>query len=127
MKNVTKKWISFAKRDLKDAEVLFKNKRYFGCLYYCHQAIEKFLKAIINVKGKRVPKIHDLSRLLNESEVKISKEILGFIQELNPYYQPIRYPDVPEAISLKLRYKKAKRFLEMTKQTIKWLNLYLRG
>lgn len=86
MKKVTKKWVEFAKQDLKDAEILFKYKRYLGCIYHCHQAIEKFLKAVMVEEGKTFPKTHDLLDLLKQSGVKYTKEILKFIQELNPYY-----------------------------------------
>jgi hypothetical protein len=41
------------------------------------------------------------------------------VEELNPYYQPIHYPDIPEAVSLKLGREKAKRILKMTKETTK--------
>ena len=125
MKKITQKWVNFAKRDLRDAEVLFKNKRYFGCIYHCHQSIEKFLKAIINKKEKKIRKTHDLPLLLKESEVRYPMDILEFIKELDPYYSPIRYPDIPESTSLKLRYQKARRILKLTKQTIKWLEFHL--
>jgi HEPN domain-containing protein len=100
MKKITQKWLEFGKRELKDAEILFENKRYWGCIYHCHQAIEKFLKAILIESGKKIPKHHDLPDLLKRGGLKYSKEILEFVEELNPYYQPIRYPDIPKALFL---------------------------
>lgn len=119
------KWLEFAKRDLKDAEILFKSKRYFGSVYHCHQAIEKSLKAILVEREKEIPKTHDLLDLLNQTELSYPKEILEFLQKLNPYYTPIRYPDVPEAASLELRYQIAKEILKLTQETIKWLKSHL--
>jgi HEPN domain-containing protein len=121
MRKITKKWLEFAQQDLKDAEILFKNKRYLGTIYHCHQAIEKYLKTILVEGKKKVPKTHDLLDLLKQSEVKYTKEILNFIQELNPYYAPIRYPDIPEVVSLKLRQEKASKILKSTKEISKWL------
>jgi len=121
MKDITKKWVSFAKEDLKATEILFKNKSYKSCFYHCHQAIEKFLKALIIAKKRRVRKTHDLADLLKESGVKYTKEILEFIYRLNPYYNPIRYPDVVLDFPLKYDRKTAKEILKLTKEISRWL------
>jgi HEPN domain-containing protein len=83
MKEITKAWFEFAKQDLKDAEILLKNRSTKGCVWHCHQAIEKILKAIIIEKGKRPRKIHDLIELLKEANVKLPKELSNFIEGLN--------------------------------------------
>jgi HEPN domain-containing protein len=44
MKEISKKWFEFARQDLKDAEILLKNRSSKECLWHCHQAIEKILK-----------------------------------------------------------------------------------
>jgi len=126
MKPLTKKWVEIGRRDLGDADILFGNKRYFGAVYYCHQAVEKFLKALICEKGKKIKKTHDLSLLLSQSEVKYTKEILEFINELNPYYNPIRYPDAFGLGSFNLNFRKTKRILKLTKEVIKWLKYHLK-
>lgn len=54
MQESSKKWLNFAKEDLKDAEILFKAKSYKNSTWHCHQAIEKLLKAIILAKGKNI-------------------------------------------------------------------------
>jgi len=125
MKKITKKWVKFAKDDLKNAKILLKNKRYLGAIYYSHQTIEKFLKAILVEKKKKVPKTHDLLDLLKQTELPYPRETLEFLQELNPYYNPIRYPDAPEVVSLKLRRQKAEKILKLTQETIKWLKFQL--
>lgn len=118
---VSKKWGKFAKEDLEIAEILFKNKAYKGCIYHCHQTIEKFLKALIITKNKKVQKTHDLAALLKESGARYTNEILKFIQRLNPYYQPIRYPDVVVDFPLKYDRKTAQEILKLTKDISKWL------
>lgn len=99
MKRVTKKWLDFAKADLEAAEVLLKSGKthwsYQLCVLHCHQAIEKILKTIIVNKGKEIKKIHDLIILLKDSEIKLPKNLEEYIDELNPHYQPSRYPDIP--------------------------------
>ena len=120
MEKITKKWLEFAQQDLKDAEILFENKRYSGCIYHCHQAVEKLLKATLTEKGERIPKTHDLLDLLKQSQIKYTKEILEFVQELNPYYNPIRYPDTPKVL-IKFPRQKALKILKLTKEISKWL------
>ena len=123
MKKLTKKWFAYAEVDLKAAEVLFKNKSYQTCIYHCHQVIEKVLKGIISERGERIPKVHDLPQLLEESGAKFSDSILEFIEELNPYYNPIRYPDTAVDFPLKYDRKIANRILKLTKNVSKWLKL----
>ena len=83
MKKITQKWIEFAKKDIRDAEILFKGRSYEGSIWHCHQALEKILKAIIVEKDKRIPKIHDLPRLSKECEITFSKTILEFLEDNN--------------------------------------------
>ncbi len=121
MKKSTKKWLKFAEQDLKDAEALFEKERYFGCIYHCHQAVEKALKAVFVEKGKTIPRVHDLPDLLKRSQMRYSEEILDFLEELDPYYSPVRYPDVPERASLEFKKERAEQILNSVKETKKWI------
>src|SRR3989338_8730839 len=122
MINASQHWFEFAENDLRDAEILFKNKSYQGCIWHCHQAIEKHLKGTIASQERPIRKTHDLPALLKDSGLKLPKSILNFAEELNAYYQPARYPDT--ALDSPLAYKRtsANKFLKLTKETIKWLN-----
>lgn len=121
MKDITKKWLEFAKGDLRDAEILFKKRSYSGCIYHCHQCIEKFLKAAIIEREKKLKKIHDLLQLLKESGLRYTKEILDFMAELDPYYNPVRYPDTAFEFKEKYNRKQAMKFLKLTKDVSKWI------
>jgi len=120
-KKIYSKWINFAKDDLKMAEILFENKSYKGCIYHCHQAIEKSLKALLIAKNKRVRKTHDLADLLKNTAIRCPDELLEFIYRLNPYYNPIRYPDVVVDFPLKYDKKSSQEILRLTKDVSKWL------
>lgn len=124
-KAVIKQWLNFAKQDLRDAEILFDKKSYKGCIYHCHQATEKHLKALLISRNKKVRKTHDLADLLKGSEIKYTVEILQFIHQLNPYYDPIRYPDVALDFPLKYDRKTAEEILKSTKEISKWLIFHL--
>ncbi len=123
---ISKKWFEFSAKDLKSAEILFKNRAYEGCVWHCHQTLEKYLKGVILETSRPIRKTHDLPTLLNDTGFDFPSEILGFTQELNAYYQPSRYPDT--ALLNKLSYKRttANKFLKLTKTTIKWLKFQIR-
>lgn len=85
--------------------------------------MEKYLKAAILEKDKIFPKIHDLPELLQITNLQFSEDIREFIQELDSYYNPSRYPDV--APDYTYDRTTAKRFLKLTKKIIKWIELQL--
>lgn len=125
MKSVTNKWIEISQRNLKDAEILFKNKSYQGAAWHCHQAIEKILKAIIIEKGKRVPKVHDLVDLIEETKLKIPEALVQVIEELNFHYLPPRYPDVVPQLNKIYQRRNIHQLLKQTKELFKWLRIQL--
>lgn len=121
MKKITQKWLEFAKKDIKDAEILFKGRSYEASIWHCHQACEKTLKAIIVEKNIRLRKTHDLVGLSEDAKINLPKNISEFIDNLNPYYNPIRYPDV--FLESKLAYSRpiAQTILKITKEVSKWI------
>lgn len=126
MKEITKKWLEFAKGDLKGAEVLLKSGKTQWtdqlCVLHCHQAMEKLLKSVIVEKGKKIKRIHDLIILLEDSQLELPKEFRDYIDRLNPHYQPSRYPDIPYKGPI-LRYSKkiAKEHFYKTKEVFLWI------
>lgn len=121
MKKITQKWREYGKKDLENATILFTGKAYEGAIWHCHQAIEKTLKAIIAEKGFKIRKTHDLLGLVADAKINLPKNISDFIDNLNPYYNPIRYPDA--IIETKLSYLRstAQNILKTTKEVTKWL------
>jgi len=87
-------WLDFALYDLKTARWEIKGEIYTSSCYSCQQAAEKGLKALILAKGKIVPKVHSLDRLISELK-KIGLKTLPIeenSQELDKYYISTRYP-----------------------------------
>jgi len=125
MEDVTKKWLEFAKNDLRDAEILFEHKSYKGCSWHCHQSIEKILKAIIVEQGKRPFKIHDLIKLSEDAKVKLPEELQRFLEELNFHYLPPRYPDIYKEMKKIYRSKNIQRVLKLSKILFLWLKNYI--
>jgi len=126
MKNILKKWILHAQADLDVAKRLFNSPRptswtYLLTLWHCHQTIEKMLKMIMIKKGKELLKIHDLPRLAELSEIKLSKDDLKFIKRLNKYYLKSRYPDLIYEPLPKPNKKFTQEYLKKTESLFLWL------
>lgn len=88
-------WSKSAARDWETANFLFRGKRYDACLFYCHPALEKILKAhVVKATQKLVPKIHDLRRLAELAKLDIDKETTEMLAVFNRFNIHARYPDV---------------------------------
>ena len=65
--------------------------------YHCQQAAEKGMKALIIYYGAEggMPKLHDLSFLLNQikNKVEVEDRFYDYTDTLTPYGVKIRYPN----------------------------------
>lgn len=64
----TKHWLEKADHDLLSAKVLLREMPILtdSICFHCQQAAEKALKAFLIYQNLHAPKVHDLSRLINE-------------------------------------------------------------
>ena len=87
-------WLDFADYDFKTAKWNLEGKIYTSSCYASQQAAEKSLKALILAKGKVVPKVHSLDRLISEIRNNgiNTDQIDNEAQELDKYYISTRYP-----------------------------------
>src|SRR3989344_8662498 len=73
---------------------LFKSKRFSDSLFYGHIVLEKTLKALTaQNKGSHPKPIHNLLVLLEDASIKLIKEDLEFLAEVNKFNIRSRYPD----------------------------------
>lgn len=81
------------------------------------------------VSKNEVPKrIHDLVKLAQDADIKMPERSLKYISELNPHYQPARYPDISyQQAVLKYDSNKAKHHLGKTKELFRWLEKKILG
>ncbi len=124
MKSTTKTWIALAKNDLSLAKELVKKKgRYHYCVHFCHQSLEKMLKAIISERTRLLPlPTHNFKTLLDQSGLKdIPEDIKIFLYGMIPNYIGTKYPE--DIMKLYKKYNKiyADGVLKRTVEVVKWL------
>lgn len=125
-KKILEQWILYAKADLDAAKRLLDSEKptrwtYLLALWHCHQTIEKGLKMIIIKKEKELLKIHDLQRLSQVAELKLTEEQRLLIADLNGYYLRSRYPDMQYAPLPDPTKKQAELLLNKTEIFFLWM------
>lgn len=95
-KKIALKWYKQAKHDLEMAEKVISIGGYDISAFLSHQSIEKLLKAIFALKGKRIPKTHFIDELAKE--LNLDNEVINFVYDLTVDYTFSRYPDVGDHV-----------------------------
>ncbi|MCI9663482.1 MAG: HEPN domain-containing protein [Lachnospiraceae bacterium] len=118
-----KEWYNMAVMDLGVARHLdetYRPKPLEIICYHCQQAAEKAIKALIIYYGGEggIPKLHDLSFLLNQikNKVYIEDKYYDYADTLTPYGVSIRYPN-----ELFLGERHAKEALEFSDEILRWV------
>jgi HEPN domain-containing protein len=67
MKRATREWVRKAEADWKGAQRLARGSEPLHDLvcFHCQQAVEKYLKALLEELAANIPKTHDLEKLLS--------------------------------------------------------------
>ncbi len=96
---LTREWLGKARSDLEYARASFRefDDFYAQMCILCHDAAEKYLKALLVSEGVRPERTHDLLALLHECSASAGATSLrGALEEacrlLNSYYTPLKYP-----------------------------------
>jgi len=100
LREVVLEWIQKAENDFLAVEILMRAET---CpldvlCFHCQQTAEKYMKAILVERQKRVRKIHDLQALLDEC-LDLAPElesVSGDILDLQSYGPEVRYPGWPD-------------------------------
>jgi HEPN domain-containing protein len=130
MKKKTKTWLELATNDLALAKELLrrKGKSYYAA-HFCHQSIEKLLKAIISESTNEIPlPTHNFKLLLDQARINkdIPEDKKKFIFGLTPHYIGTKYPE--DITKLYKRYTKSfvQGLFQDTQEAFRWLKAYLR-
>ena len=116
-------WIRTAEDDLDTADILISKNKVLQGLFFCHLTIEKSIKAHVVKHTLQVPpKVHNLSYLLEKSDLVLTDLQLNFCDTLMFYQLEGRYPDFyPKIPSL----EKTKEIIKNTKDLFQWLKMKL--
>ncbi|MBM2815005.1 MAG: hypothetical protein HW421_1767 [Ignavibacteria bacterium] len=117
-----KYWFDLADDDLIVAESNLNNNHYLWCLFICHLTIEKALKGLyVQFLNETPPKIHDLVKLANFSQLNLTDIDLRFLLEMNKFNIEASDPDYKEKIKKIATSEFTEQKLLKTKEIILWL------
>ncbi len=87
-------WVKTAENDFSTAQSLFDSAHYDWCLFIGHLVLEKMIKAhFVNDNDDIPPKIHDLLRLIEKTNMTPDEEMMYFLERANYFCISARYPD----------------------------------
>src|ERR1035437_9045398 len=88
-------WKESALQDFETAQVLYNGKRYMMCLFVCHLAIEKLLKANwVKANVDNFPPFtHNLELLHNQTSLNLSAEDVANLKLISAWNIEGRYED----------------------------------
>jgi len=114
-------WLKSAQHDLEVAETLFSTGKYDWCLFIGHLVLEKTLKALFVKKyNKFPPKIHNLVRLAELCNLKLTDEQKIFLDKVNDFNIEVRYPDYKLEFYKKCTKEFTLQYFEKIKEYYKW-------
>lgn len=116
-------WKASAEEDFAAAESLLEKGHFRHCLFFAHLAVEKMLKAHVTRQTSDIPpRIHNLVRLAESAELRLSPEQARFLRGFDVYQLEGRYPDSAQVL-LDLETAQAK--LTLAEEMLKWLKAQL--
>lgn len=100
--------------------ILYKNKRYSDCLFYCHLTLEKLLKALVVQQQKQhAPFIHDLAILARKAGLELTLEQIDYLEHITTFNISGRYADYKTNFFKKFNNKvAANQYYTITKDLI---------
>lgn len=122
-KQIEVSWQENGEKDFEVAQGLFRLNHYSHCLFFCHLALEKFLKAIfVHRKQRHAPYIHDLLVLAKRVGIELSQKQISELETITSFNIQARYADYKSEFYKRFNRKVyAAKYLSVTKDSIKWL------
>ena len=126
MSKSPQEWLKQADYDIKTAEIMFDNKRYFYAVFMCHLSIEKALKGIYLDRLKEIPpKTHNLVYLVEKIKLLLPENLYDSVFALNRVSVPTRYPDDIQRMLKDYNEERTKKVIESGKEVLQWLKKQL--
>lgn len=127
MKEKTKSWLELAENDLEFAKRILKHgERPYYAVHFCHQALEKVLKAIIQEHTNETPKrTHNFKILWEQGRIPLSEEQKLKLLDIMPHYIASRYPEDVRILHRTYTLNFVNKILSQTKELFEWFRNYL--
>ncbi len=130
MRREAELWLEQARRDLETAKHLMEAGDWYASVFWCHQAAEKALKALLIASGKaaRGHNLLELARLASaELGVDVPRDVQRCIRRLNPHYTVARYPDAANGLPYELYEREdAEEAVRCAEVVLGWVEQLLR-
>ncbi|MCJ7832872.1 MAG: HEPN domain-containing protein [Deltaproteobacteria bacterium] len=101
LKKQALEWFTRGDHEIETAQLLFDEEGYTESIaYHIQQAIEKYLKGYLVLKGQKPPWIHELDTLLNligKFDTDLYLPFIELCEKATRYYIEDRYPPGPPA------------------------------
>lgn len=118
-------WIKQAQVDLGTARYNLQGKIYYASAFFSQQSVEKALKAYYIQEKNTIKKTHSVSSLAKE--LKLPKELLSKIIELEEIHRTARYPGISQKIpSEEIEEEDAINFCNIAQEVLKWIEIKLK-
>ncbi len=123
-------WLRQSEAELRAARHSFEAGDWFAAVFWCHQAAEKALKALL-IAGGVTARGHDLLSLLRRIREEIHAEPPGDVERcvkrLNPHYMVSRYPDAANGLPYEMYTREdAEEALRCAETILGWVRRLLR-
>lgn len=117
-----KYWVETSEQDYNTMMHLFTSKDYHWSLFMGHLVIEKLLKALyIKNKDMNIPKIHDLLRLAEKSDLQLTEDQQDQLDVITAFNINARYPDYKQSFYKKCTYEYTNSNIKKIKELREWL------
>lgn len=93
MNELVERWLSFARDDLRVAQLVLREGIYHQACFHAQQCVEKTLKGMLVFRGYHAPRTHAITDLVSLLGSGFAAELADELGELDDYYIPTRYPD----------------------------------
>jgi len=121
--DLIKHWLYSSEDDFETMNVMYNSKRYNWSLFIGHLMIEKLLKAyFVKVNSAYPPYSHNLLRLAEKSQLKLTDEILEQLVTITAFNINARYDDY----KLSFKNQCTKEFTDFWFKKIMELRLWLK-